>query len=833
MKWADLYLRMKAGTELTPENRKLVESVLEKYPYFSLGRMMLAKLATHLRDEHAAQHRFLGSLYAPSRQHYAFFLEEKMRPRVAPPPRLGATGRETQTPSPAPSREEEAPADDSGPEAMPFSSAFWPPLQGWIAARRVLYRGLSEKIIAQFRQRIIADEYSLTRPEPKVEGPLVSPPSEASAIATGVPVLEETAAASVLPTPQSLPAEYFSTGSEPNKEASHAPALSEELAPATEIAVPEETIEVPILPTAAEAAHPSFPSEEPSEASSVPKDLPSAFQAAESIPIAEPESVPASESTEPTGGFMGSGVELESITNAPAEISPAVTTPAVASHPVEHKVEKAPSPLPESDKEKVQATAGFPLESEVTALLKERGGEPPLPPSVIRMLLQFELLPGKGREKVESEKSPASPEIPAVSLEAAQAQPVTQAAREAAFSVEEERSSHSLSEEKVAAIPDTAVELGSVSAESTRGLHRRYIPLEHTMASVHLSAGEYGAIPETPPAPPAEPPVAGLHRAYVPLEEVESPIHLAAEKEDKPTEAQAAEPSISATSQTESSAGGLLRKYVPLEETMRSLSTSVSSSEQMASSPAEEPPSGGLLGRYVSLEETMVSLQAERSRILPQEETPKAPAEPLPTPSTAPAETASGLSVEVLISESPLRPLVPLEAQESDSVHLPMPEEPPTVAALPGFPESWQSFLKELKVDTSIASAKPATFSQELGNIRRQFIKKLLDERSIRPHVPVAPPAVSLIDKVIEKLHSFPRSSSVTMEQEVPELSAPVRESAPATPRIYTETMAKLYWSQGDLPRAIQVYEALSAKNPEKADYYRQQIARIQSGEMP
>ncbi|MCX8111851.1 MAG: hypothetical protein N3E49_01440 [Bacteroidia bacterium] len=151
MNWHEVYLHMKAGAALDEAHQREIAAALEKYPFFAMGRMMMAKVATKLGDPRAQQLRFLGSLYAPSRQSYAFFLEERMRPKVAPPPRLTSSGRESQTP-PARSeqKEEQSPSNEEpGPPEMPFSEAFLPSLQGWVAARRTLYQKLGQRLRAQ------------------------------------------------------------------------------------------------------------------------------------------------------------------------------------------------------------------------------------------------------------------------------------------------------------------------------------------------------------------------------------------------------------------------------------------------------------------------------------------------------------------------------------------------------------------------------------------------------------------------------------------------------------------------------------------------------------
>lgn len=153
MNWPEVYLHMKAGTSLDETHRRQVEAVLEKYPFFALARMMVAKIAAHTGDPQAPQLRFLASLYAPSRQYYAFFLEERLRPRVSPPPKTPApSAREGGPPAPSTSSQEEPPANDEpGPADMALSSAFWPPLQGWVAARQVLYAPVHMKLVQQLR----------------------------------------------------------------------------------------------------------------------------------------------------------------------------------------------------------------------------------------------------------------------------------------------------------------------------------------------------------------------------------------------------------------------------------------------------------------------------------------------------------------------------------------------------------------------------------------------------------------------------------------------------------------------------------------------------------
>jgi len=117
--------------------------------------------------------------------------------------------------------------------------------------------------------------------------------------------------------------------------------------------------------------------------------------------------------------------------------------------------------------------------------------------------------------------------------------------------------------------------------------------------------------------------------------------------------------------------------------------------------------------------------------------------------------------------------------------------------------------------------------------LRREFIRRLLAQRPA--HSPPANVSAeeNLIDLLLRKIETFHPQPTSAVEREVPDLTIPGWETPAPTPKVYTETMARLYWSQGDAVRAIQVYEGLIQKHPENAEYYRQQIARIRSGEMP
>lgn len=619
---------MKAGTALDEAHRQQVEAALHKYPFFALGRMMAAKLATKLGDPRAPQLRFLASLYAPARQHYAFFLEERLRPRVPPPPRIGqASGREGTTPPTSSSKpqEESASNDDSGPEPMPISNAFWPPLHGWIAARIALYHKLSTRLWHQLCLPPLEVSTSLSQAE----------------VGDLSPHAEEKASASPEPIPISEP---------------H-PAEAPPLTPSAQL---------------------------PQEAHLTPENNPTSISAPQS-PLPE-LTLPSSFSFSTTGDFQEeliATLEKSHTTQGNTGVLPSL--PLSSSLFIQFELSSAlPQKTPSSSAEEGAKEKELPLSS----VLGEKARAP-------------------------REEAPAQPEAP------------------------------------------SAEALGEADQIGFSHLHRPFIPLEGEGKPIHLPSESEAPLPPDEPSSASPLSLAEgmshFHRPFIPLEETESSIHLSAEA-----------PSLTA-----------------------------------------------------------------------------------PPPQTGPK----------VLSDSPLRPFVPLEIDIAASIHLPVPEpeeEPAHISPPPLLPSAgesvsevppegppspsllssptWQSFLKELEGQTLTPLTSGASPVHELEQLRKEFIRRLLAQRPQAALTPDKPTQPNVIDLLIEKLHSFPKASA---ESGPPELSAPVWEPPPTQPLIYTETMARVYWRQGDIARAIQVYEALCSKHPEKAAYYQEQIARIRAGEAP
>ncbi len=231
MKWAETFKQMKAGLGLEKSTREELEQVLAKYPFFAMARMMVAKIATKENDPRAHGLRFLASLYAPHRQYYAFFMGERVRPNVAPPPRIG--GHEPQPPRQTPPSQEEpsASSDEPGPAgSMPFPAEYLPRLQGKLKARAHLYKGLSERI----RQAIRLP-------------PLDSPPA---------PPSQETSPLPESRLPTELPSEAISMGSSSPPIASEGPSEPPSSTDTPETSIADTSLDIP-SPTLSHEAPPA------------------------------------------------------------------------------------------------------------------------------------------------------------------------------------------------------------------------------------------------------------------------------------------------------------------------------------------------------------------------------------------------------------------------------------------------------------------------------------------------------------------------------------------------------------------------------------------------
>ncbi|MCX7606663.1 MAG: hypothetical protein N2170_05280 [Bacteroidia bacterium] len=403
MNWPEIYLHMKAGAALDETHRQQVEAALEKYPFFALGRMMAAKLATKLGDPRASSLRFLASLYAPSRQYYAFFLEEKLRPRVPPPPRLTHTSREATTPpTSAQSQEEPSAGEEPGPADMSLSAAFWPPLQGWLAARCVLYASIGSRIRKQIRweplplsfpteeKPLLADEtISSSADSETVPSPTDSP----SPVGKSLPASAQDALPEILwelppllrrpepvaPTPEPTPTLLLHSVQFELSE-SVLPSKTKSASPPPDT-LPEERLHpvsesfAPSLSTNPEAS--PFPQESPPESPSIGPELQSQFhrpfvpleETAPSIHLSteSPAPLPTPSlytSESPLRPLIPLDIDLEGSIHLPvpdATTEPSAVSPASASEKVDAKVnEEATERTPSSTEEVVPSPPSAP-----------------------------------------------------------------------------------------------------------------------------------------------------------------------------------------------------------------------------------------------------------------------------------------------------------------------------------------------------------------------------------------------------------------------------------------------------------------------------------------
>jgi len=267
MNWIELFRQMKAGLSVDHSVREEAEKALGKYPFFAMARMMVAKAATKEGDPRAQGLRFLAALYAPHRQYYAFFIGDRVRPMVAPPPRVG--GQEGEAPRQTHSKQEDTPSssDEPGPaQAMPFSPAYLPRLQGQLKARLHLYRGLSQRLRQAIRLPPLPPPAILAN-EPSAQIP-VSPkpaphPAESESSITAEPISSLPPEVELSPVPHRLSPflltlQFELSDKPPTPKADAMPAASEEGALAASPPLPEAsgaaTAPAAVEPSESEAA---------------------------------------------------------------------------------------------------------------------------------------------------------------------------------------------------------------------------------------------------------------------------------------------------------------------------------------------------------------------------------------------------------------------------------------------------------------------------------------------------------------------------------------------------------------------------------------------------
>lgn len=438
--------------------------------------------------------------------------------------------------------------------------------------------------------------------------------------------------------------------------------------------------------------------------------------------------------------------------------------------------------------------APHPAESELSITAEPISSLPPeveLSPvphrlSPFLLTLQFELS--------DKPPTPKADAMPAASEEGALAAspPLSEAsgAATAPAAVEpSESEAASVSEERPPGPSEgSATAAPSLHLETSGGV----APAEPELSSPAVEPSESEAAPVSGEARPE--PISAFTRPYVPLENPEAPVSPSASASQTPAEPTAPEP-ISA----------FTRPYTPLESPEAPVAPSKVQPPTQEQSGRELPP--GIFH----------SEHPIRLIILPEFDPEASIHLKVPEPGPAPSE-------EPVQSVTPSAP-TPLGSVASS------PEE--ATHGAPTLPPAWQSFLSEIERPLSQVAqeALPQT-PHTLEKLRQAFIRYLLQARKERRVVQEPPPPSTAIEEVLRLLETFQPKGEETPSPP-PLMSVPESEAPPPPPPIYTETMARLCWGQGDLPLAIEIYEKLKARHPEKAAYYEAQIMRIQRGEQP
>ena len=398
MNWVETFKQMKAGLSLEKAVQEEIEQALAKYPFFAMARMMVAKVATKEGDHRAQGLRFLASLYAPHRQYYAFFMGDRVRPIVSPPPRMG--GQEVQTPREPSSKQEGTPSssDEPGPaDPMPFAPEYLPKLQGKLKAKIYLYRGLSERL----RQAIRLPPLVAEPPQESLES-VVPPSGDIPASQT----LGETRP-SEPPSPPLRSEEMPRLPPSDEETAPQTQSLSADL-PTLSLSLPTETSESPppaklspLLLTLQfelpeKPPQPPFPDKEPPpEVSPIPPSAPEALTAPEESVLsssAASESVvseaqaplpsEAAESTPPKSGLM-EPISAFTKPYVPLENPEAPVAPSAGSESV---VSEAQAPSPSEAGESTPPETGLvePISAFTKPYVPLENPEAPVAPSKAR-----------------------------------------------------------------------------------------------------------------------------------------------------------------------------------------------------------------------------------------------------------------------------------------------------------------------------------------------------------------------------------------------------------------------------------------------------------------
>jgi hypothetical protein len=226
---------------------------------------------------------------------------------------------------------------------------------------------------------------------------------------------------------------------------------------------------------------------------------------------------------------------------------------------------------------------------------------------------------------------------------------------------------------------------------------------------------------------------------------------------------------------------------------------------------AEVPQSAPALPKEIDLDSLPEKVRAQilRSRAIMAKikgEEPATAGAPVPAPTFAPAQNPEPQPTAPALVES--------ETKES-----PVLAEPFTSQDAPPKPKPAAKAKQEVVPKPSIAAEAVPSAAEGLSPFA-QFVTRLSNA------APAGPKAEDLID---EFLSTNPRISPLDKRDK--DASAPVvqSESSPLVTGLVTETLARLYADQGHAAKAIQAYEILKLRVPEKSLIFAARIEALRN----
>jgi hypothetical protein len=224
----------------------------------------------------------------------------------------------------------------------------------------------------------------------------------------------------------------------------------------------------------------------------------------------------------------------------------------------------------------------------------------------------------------------------------------------------------------------------------------------------------------------------------------------------------------------------------------------------------EVPQSAPLLPKEIDLDSLPEKVRAQilRSRAIMAKikgEEPATAAAPVPAPALAPAQTPE---------PQPTAPAL----VESETLESPVVEEPLAKQDAPPKPKPAAKAKQEVVPKPSIAAEAVPSAAEGLSPFA-QFVTRLSNAAA-------GPKAEDLID---EFLSTNPRISPLDKRDKDAEVPVVQSESSPLVTGLVTETLARLYADQGHAAKAIQAYEILKLRVPEKSLIFAARIEALRN----